>query len=284
MKKLFIILFIISFFPLFLFIYEILISEKVDEERKECYDKQTSECFVRLMDKYKFTSNLTKNILRYDYAYFLMFEKNYQKALEEFDYIIAHETINKELLSSSEEQKLKAEKILKEIEEQDIYSDYYKADKCCKWEKRNLNIYIDTDDEHKKDIVTKGFSIYTDSLGDLIKFRYVSNPKDADITVKFTDHFKNKSGNTDTKCLLDRETNKKHMQKANITIALKYYEKDVSHPDSVLLNITIHEIGHALGILNHSDSPNDMMYSTTNYRNDSLSQRDINTIKRIYKK
>jgi predicted Zn-dependent protease len=48
-----------------------------------------------------------------------------------------------------------------------------------------------------------------------------------------------------------------------------------------LKQIAIHQMGHALGIRGHSNDPNDMMYA--NFTATQLSQRDINTIKEIYK-
>lgn len=44
--------------------------------------------------------------------------------------------------------------------------------------------------------------------------------------------------------------------------------------------ITMHQIGHALGIYGHSSNPNDIMYE--NFAVDKLSERDKNTIKFIY--
>ena len=45
--------------------------------------------------------------------------------------------------------------------------------------------------------------------------------------------------------------------------------------------IAIHQLGHAIGIYGHSPNPNDIMYS--NFTTTELSQRDISTIKEIYK-
>ena len=63
--------------------------------------------------------------------------------------------------------------------------------------------------------------------------------------------------------------------------------------DKELYNTILHEIGHALGIMGHSYSSEDLMYMATD--NDSnfyapyrssfqyLSSKDINTIKLLYK-
>ena len=49
----------------------------------------------------------------------------------------------------------------------------------------------------------------------------------------------------------------------------------------VLQNIVTHELGHALGILGHSDSRDDMMYPVTD-EHSRISNRDLNTVSRLY--
>lgn len=50
----------------------------------------------------------------------------------------------------------------------------------------------------------------------------------------------------------------------------------------LLQNVVTHELGHALGLLGHSPNKEDMMYSQTD-ENSKLTQRDINTIRELYK-
>jgi predicted Zn-dependent protease len=51
----------------------------------------------------------------------------------------------------------------------------------------------------------------------------------------------------------------------------------------LLKNIATHELGHALGMLGHSKQEGDMMFDVTD-EHSRLSQRDINTLSRLYQR
>ncbi|MCC7529703.1 MAG: matrixin family metalloprotease [Candidatus Melainabacteria bacterium] len=59
------------------------------------------------------------------------------------------------------------------------------------------------------------------------------------------------------------------------------YSRDRDIRLLVLKNVVTHELGHALGLLGHSPMRADLMYTETDEAS-RLSQRDINTIKRLY--
>lgn len=58
-------------------------------------------------------------------------------------------------------------------------------------------------------------------------------------------------------------------------------QKDIAIRYRCLQNIITHELGHALGLLGHSPSDADIMFSVTD-EHSRLSKRDINTLKRLY--
>ncbi len=59
------------------------------------------------------------------------------------------------------------------------------------------------------------------------------------------------------------------------------YSRDKDIRLVVLKNVVTHELGHALGLLGHSPMRADLMYTETD-ETSRLSQRDINTIKKLY--
>ncbi|HEY9775183.1 MAG TPA: matrixin family metalloprotease [Planktothrix sp.] len=60
------------------------------------------------------------------------------------------------------------------------------------------------------------------------------------------------------------------------------YSRDAETRPLLLRNIVTHELGHALGIIGHSSNRTDIMNSDTDEFS-RLSQRDINTLRELYK-
>lgn len=265
-------------------IYTFSIIVKFFKDTIECSVIQSSECFAKLINDYSNANLNLKNAMVINYADMLSDEKEYQKAVDEYDYVLSHTNLkyHKYLAKKGKE---KNQKILDEIAEQEklVNADYYDKKESYRWEKTNISIYIDSDNEQLQNTVKQAFSVYQNTFGNLFKFRYITNPKKADITVKFTEVLEDHSGNTEYHYKL-YSNGMKRMYKATITIAKKNFDNDLYYNNNELINITMHEIGHALGIGNHSDSPNDIMFPKNNYRKTDLSKKDINTIKRIYKK
>lgn len=59
--------------------------------------------------------------------------------------------------------------------------------------------------------------------------------------------------------------------------------RDLETQPLLLKNVVAHELGHALGIIGHSPDRSDLMFEDTDEYS-RLSQRDVNTIKRLYEK
>jgi len=75
---------------------------------------------------------------------------------------------------------------------------------------------------------------------------------------------------------------KTYLGKAEILIG-KHSPDGWKFNDVQLNKITLHEIGHAIGILGHSENINDIMYYSTDMKRQStLSSKDIETVNKIY--
>ena len=157
-----------------------------------------------------------------------------------------------------------------------------------------ISFYISVEDSNIPDYyrtkVYNSFAEWTDASGQLVTFKEIQSKEAADILVvlsnsvpesvqKYFDKYQ--VGNTYP---ILKNDNLKQMV---INIKTRN-ENGTFHLDSEFANIIKHEIGHALGIWGHSSRQNDVMfYRADNImegaREKSLSYRDINTLKLLYR-
>jgi hypothetical protein len=108
-----------------------------------------------------------------------------------------------------------------------------------------------------------------------IRFQVVSDSADADVMIRWIDHFDfDRAGHTDL--TWDQSG---RVRRASISLALRTHTGTVL-PDPALLSVAVHEAGHALG-LPHSSDTNDVMYPAT--RTGTLTERDRRTIEVLYR-
>lgn len=147
-------------------------------------------------------------------------------------------------------------------------------------------------DYYKTEILT-AISQWQSSSG-FITFTVIDRGKNADIVIKIAEPPKNDCKEQGCKYVVGftiPEIKGNLLKKSIITI----YSKDPHgnfYSDKEMYNTALHELGHALGIMGHSYSTDDLMYMATDnltnfytpYRSSFqyLSSKDINTIKLLY--
>lgn len=169
-----------------------------------------------------------------------------------------------------------------------------------RWDEKTFPLKIAITDNSNIDIppyyrteILEAFAQWQ-TAADFLKFEEIQNAKEADIVVDIIPLPDNVCEGQVCRYVVGFTTPKyKGSNLKKMTISL--YDKDPYgnyFSDKELYNTILHEIGHALGIMGHSYSSEDLMYMTTEnssfyspYRSSFqyLSSKDINTIKLLYR-
>ena len=142
--------------------------------------------------------------------------------------------------------------------------------------------------------ITKAFMQWQNSTG-FIKFNFTDKPSKADIVVKFMALPESNCSSTGCKYVV-AYTNPTFKGNTLKKMTITLYDKDAYgnyFSDKELYNTILHEIGHALGIMGHSYSTDDLMYMSSRETQDKiftrfrssfqyLSAKDLNTLRLLY--
>ena len=214
-------------------------------------------------------------------------------------YVLAQDNINDgaDIIATNHLQKLRREILAS-------YSNNYieqapQDSNIIRWSKKSfpLKVYVQKDKnlpDYYKSAISNALKQWDDSF-DFVSFTNAYNKADADISIEFKDIPKNACDSSNclyiTGYTMPKVSNRT-LKKMIITLHKSTPNGDY-FSDSEIYNTILHELGHALGILGHSYSTEDLMYQqASNYnplfskfRNEyqHLTRNDINTLNLLYR-
>ncbi len=152
-----------------------------------------------------------------------------------------------------------------------------------------LKVYIPTTStahgyrQQFQDILVKAFKKWESATDGKVHFDFVNNKADADIDCEWTDDvndavFKAEGGHAHIEA---RGGKIQHVKILLLTTSIK----TVFLSDAIIGKVALHEIGHALGILGHSDNRSDIMFYSIDVSDldGHVSPRDAKTLCERYK-
>lgn len=172
---------------------------------------------------------------------------------------------------------------------------YYANGKILRWNTTEFPIKVFIDNsvnapDYYNYAFIRAVLIWQSALKDILSIDFTANETEADIVFKVTDNRKLIRKIEDHESTVLAYTspviNKNILKKQLICVYQKNRDNQYYKPHQIL-NIALHEFGHALGIMGHSGDKTSIMYALYGMDNDKksgfISRADINTIMLLYK-
>lgn len=140
------------------------------------------------------------------------------------------------------------------------------------------------------DSIEKAMMLWSNSTN-FVKFTRVDDKNNSDIYIKFKDNKKECEGE---QCrFVTAYTEPNISDKVLKQMTLTFYKTNPLNKgftQGEIYNTALHELGHTLGIMGHSDNPRDLMFSMSDSANNkyypfaqSMSKRDLQTLVLLYR-
>lgn len=138
-------------------------------------------------------------------------------------------------------------------------------------------------------ILNNSFAEWTLATEDHITFTRTQNADEANIECIWIDDPKDfpENGGLEAGEAVPRLDSRGYIVHSKLYLLTRRRQDGKTVDDMVMHSVCLHEIGHTLGLLGHSDNPSDVMYFTAHrqtVQEPHLTQRDVNTLAKLYAK
>ncbi len=147
-----------------------------------------------------------------------------------------------------------------------------------KWGKRNLKVYIE--DGAHKNTVLRGVTEFSTVFSDIFAISVIDDKNLSDIEVVFQARPNANPKSLELGITFPQYDNNGIIQKSHIALYTQHPITQQALTEAEIYSTFLHEMGHAVGVVGHSQESGDLMYASSSRK--TYSERDIATIKAIY--